>query len=139
MAQADVLLQRVPTEGASVAHRTVDGPGSTPVILNRDLDLRPYCRPIAFDAVETDVDPVVVVAGILKDTHRVLIGWHGATVLGKDIFVTRSLQIGEDYPVALMQFARSGRRRDIDKALAVFVAHKTWGTSEAKDGVPMPR
>ncbi len=124
VAQTDVLLQRVNTEGAGVAHRTVDGPRSTPVILNRDLDLRPHRRPVALHTVQPDVDPVVVISRILEDTHRVFIGGHRATCLGKDIFMTRSLQIGEDYPMPLMQFARSRRGRDIDEALAVFVAQE---------------
>src|ERR1700722_6475580 len=124
VAQTDVLLQRVNTEGTGVAHGTVDGPRSPPVILNRDLDLRPPRRAVTLHSAQPDVDPVVVISRILEDTHRVLIGGHRATCLGKDIFMTRSLQIGEDYPVPLMQFARSRRGGDIDEALAVFVAHE---------------
>src|SRR5437762_6561939 len=98
-----MLCQWRGAKGTTTGHRAVDGASSNSLVLNDELDARSDGSAIGFDADQLDVDPILVVAGILEDPEGVGIGRRSAAHGSQNIFVTVILQVGKGSTVSFVQ------------------------------------
>ena len=111
-----------------------------PSAIDRHGDPGADRRAVGLHADQLERDPVVAVAGVLEQPQRVRVAGRGAADLEDDFLVAVVVEIGKRDAVALVQLAGAGRRGHVDERLRrPLLRSSRLGTSEAYDGLPVPR